>query len=107
MLIPVPFQATSLSKLRHPDLLHMIEPLEETRTELTFVTEPVVDSLGGVVGRMKGDSRRKGEEELDEVEVGSADNRIMGRLTKRRFKKGYYNLQGRWGSCIHRRNSYI
>lgn len=48
----------------------MIEPLEETRTELTFVTEPIVDSLNGVVQRMVGDSRgRRGEEELDEVEV--------------------------------------
>lgn len=57
----------------------MIEPLEETRTELTFVTEPVVDSLGGVIGRMKGDSRRKGEEELDEVEVRSEGVVVMSR----------------------------
>ena len=69
-------QATSLSKLRHPDLLHMIEPLEETRSELTFVTEPIVDSLNGVVQRIIGDSRnRRGEEELDEVEVGAFDER--------------------------------
>lgn len=48
----------------------MIEPLEETRTELTFVTEPIMDSLNGVVQRIIGDLRgRRGEEELDEVEV--------------------------------------
>ncbi|KAI9452325.1 other/SCY1 protein kinase [Russula earlei] len=38
-------EATSLSKLRHPSILEMVEPLEETRSELVFATEPLLSSL--------------------------------------------------------------
>nr|GAT54100.1 kinase-like protein [Mycena chlorophos] len=38
-------EASSLTKLRHPSVLEMVEPLEETRTELIFATEPVLSSL--------------------------------------------------------------
>ncbi|KAI0295520.1 kinase-like domain-containing protein [Russula brevipes] len=38
-------EATSLSKLRHPCVLEMVEPLEETRSELIFATEPLLSSL--------------------------------------------------------------
>jgi SCY1-like protein 2 len=67
------FQATSLSRLRHPDILHMVEPLEESRTELTFVTETVTASLGNVLKAAKsgaaGRTGREGEVDLDEVEI--------------------------------------
>ncbi|KAJ9113647.1 hypothetical protein QFC22_005955 [Naganishia vaughanmartiniae] len=62
-------EATSLSKLRHPDLLHMIEPLEETRAGMTFVTEPVVGCLATVLNSSERGGRRGEEEELDEVEI--------------------------------------
>ncbi|KAH9048488.1 other/SCY1 protein kinase [Lactarius hengduanensis] len=38
-------EATSLSKLRHPCILEMVEPLEETRSELIFATEALLSSL--------------------------------------------------------------
>ncbi|KAH9997522.1 kinase-like protein [Russula vinacea] len=38
-------EATSLSRLRHPCILEMVEPLEETRSELIFATEPLLSSL--------------------------------------------------------------
>ncbi|KAH9966454.1 other/SCY1 protein kinase [Russula dissimulans] len=38
-------EAMSLSKLRHPSILEMVEPLEETRSELVFATEPLLSSL--------------------------------------------------------------
>lgn len=47
-------EASSLSRLRHPDLLQMIEPLEESsgaRGELTFVTEYVTGCLTNVLKR--------------------------------------------------------
>lgn len=73
-------QATSLSRLRHPDILHMVEPLEETRSELTFVTELITSSLGTVLsaagsskrdrpGRPPGDAGVAGEIDLDETEI--------------------------------------
>ncbi|KAI6151015.1 hypothetical protein BKA82DRAFT_4122860 [Pisolithus tinctorius] len=34
-------EATALSRLRHPSILEMVEPLEETRNELIFATEPI------------------------------------------------------------------
>ncbi|KAJ9096785.1 hypothetical protein QFC21_005056 [Naganishia friedmannii] len=62
-------EATSLSKLRHPDLLHMIEPLEESRAGMTFVTEPVVGCLAGVLKGNQRGRKEEVEEELDEVEI--------------------------------------
>lgn len=53
----------------------MVEPLEESRTELTFVTETVTASLGNVLKAAKSGSgsgragTREGEVDLDEVEI--------------------------------------
>jgi hypothetical protein len=44
----------------------MVEPLEETRTELTFATEPILSSLELSI---PGAGRRTPLVELDEVEV--------------------------------------
>ncbi|WWC87998.1 uncharacterized protein L201_002900 [Kwoniella dendrophila CBS 6074] len=41
-------EASALSRLRHPDILHMVEPLEESRSELTFITERVNSSLSSL-----------------------------------------------------------
>ncbi|GAA5824590.1 hypothetical protein JCM3770_000555 [Rhodotorula araucariae] len=72
-------EASSLSRLRHPCILEMAEPVEETRSTITFATEPVSASLRHAINASDAanDSSRRGsyrskedqELELDEVEV--------------------------------------
>ncbi|KAH9885522.1 protein kinase-like domain-containing protein [Xylariomycetidae sp. FL2044] len=83
-------EASSLARLRHPSVLELVEPVEETRGGgLQFVTEPVTTSLasllqekddqeraGGIGGRssryVTEDSdgvRRRRELEIDELEI--------------------------------------
>ncbi|KAI0503390.1 kinase-like domain-containing protein [Xylaria bambusicola] len=83
-------EASSLARLRHPNVLELVEPVEETRGGgLQFVTEPVTTSLasllqekddqeraGGIGGRssryVTEDSdgvRRRRELEIDELEI--------------------------------------
>ncbi|TEB36020.1 kinase-like protein [Coprinellus micaceus] len=59
-------EATSLSRLRHPSILEMVEPLEETRTEIVFATEPVLSSLEHSI---PGSGKHASLVELDEVEI--------------------------------------
>ncbi|EKM55637.1 uncharacterized protein PHACADRAFT_95292 [Phanerochaete carnosa HHB-10118-sp] len=59
-------EAQSLSKLRHPSILEMVEPLEETRNELVFATEPVLSSLHLSI---PGSIQYSPLVELDEVEI--------------------------------------
>ncbi|BGP43594.1 Protein kinase domain-containing protein ppk32 [Rhodotorula kratochvilovae] len=72
-------EASSLSRLRHPCILEMAEPMEESRSTITFATEPVTASLRHAISASDAanDSSRRGsyrskedqELELDEVEV--------------------------------------
>ncbi|KAI4865940.1 ARM repeat-containing protein [Hypoxylon rubiginosum] len=82
-------EASSLARLRHPNILELVEPVEETRSGLQFVTEPVTTSLasllqekddqervGGVGGRSSrfvtedsDGTRRRRELEIDELEI--------------------------------------
>ncbi|KAK7976455.1 hypothetical protein PG989_014918 [Apiospora arundinis] len=83
-------EASSLARLRHPNVLELVEPVEETRGGgLQFVTEPVTASLasllaekddqeraGGVGGRSSryvteeaDGTRRRRELEIDELEI--------------------------------------
>lgn len=84
-------EAGSLAKLRHPSILELVEPVEETRNGgLMFATELVTASLavllaekdvrekaGGGGGRVsrsvteqgEGGSRRKTEVEVDDLEI--------------------------------------
>ncbi|KAI1263252.1 ARM repeat-containing protein [Xylariaceae sp. FL1019] len=81
-------EASSLAKLRHPSVLELVEPVEDTRGGgLQFVTEPVTTSLasllqekdeqergGGRSGRFASEDpdgvrRRRGEIEIDELEI--------------------------------------
>ncbi|OCF45272.1 SCY1 protein kinase [Kwoniella heveanensis CBS 569] len=74
-------EASSLSRLRHPDILHMVEPLEESRSELTFITERVTSSLSTLLSSASGSlatprsggrppaGERSREVDLDEVEI--------------------------------------
>ncbi|OCH95578.1 kinase-like protein [Obba rivulosa] len=59
-------EASALSRLRHPSILEMVEPLEETRNELIFATEPVLSSLHLSV---PGSFQYTPLVELDEVEI--------------------------------------
>lgn len=70
-------EASLLTRLRHPCVLEVVEPLEETRTSLLFATEPVTAALrdaitasapGSVRPRRAGKGVASGLE-LDEVEV--------------------------------------
>lgn len=84
-------EASSLARLRHPSILELAEPVEETRNGgLMFATEPVTSSLaglllekdeqenmGGIGGRPSryvveeadGGGRRRREVEIDELEI--------------------------------------
>lgn len=53
-------EASSLAKLRHPNILELVEPVEETRGGgLQFVTEPVTASLASLL-QEKDDQERSG-----------------------------------------------
>ena len=79
-------EAQSLARLRHPSVLELVEPVEDTRGGgLQFVTEAVTASLAGLLlekdeaersggGRGKGGvtddaTRRRREMDLDELEI--------------------------------------
>ncbi|KAI0888189.1 ARM repeat-containing protein [Annulohypoxylon maeteangense] len=82
-------EASSLARLRHPNILELVEPVEEIRGGLQFVTESVTTSLasllqekddqergGGVGGRSSryvtedsDGTRRRREIEIDELEI--------------------------------------
>ena len=83
-------EASSLARLRHPNILHLVEPVEETRNGgLQFATETVTTSLagllsekdeqersGGVGGRSSryvtedaDGTRKRRELEIDELEI--------------------------------------
>ncbi|GAA6030581.1 hypothetical protein JCM8097_006219 [Rhodosporidiobolus ruineniae] len=72
-------EASSLSRLRHPCILEMAEPMEETRSAIVFATEPVTSSLRHAINASdaahdssRGGSYRSKEDHdaaLDEVEI--------------------------------------
>lgn len=77
-------EASSLARLRHPSILELAEPVEETRSGgLQFVTEQVTGPLGGVLkdkdANERGGSRRgarspsqdgrKQEVDIDELDI--------------------------------------
>jgi SCY1-like protein 2 len=76
-------EASSLARLRHPSILELVEPVEETRNGgLMFATEVVTASLGSLLrekdeqeragGRYVEDSeghRRRRETEIDQLEI--------------------------------------
>ncbi|KAF1984748.1 kinase-like protein [Aulographum hederae CBS 113979] len=83
-------EASNLARLRHPSILELAEPVEETRNGLMFATEQVTASLAGlllekdeqekaggrggrssryVVEEGDGKGRRRRELEIDELEI--------------------------------------
>ncbi|KAJ8519902.1 hypothetical protein ONZ45_g3225 [Pleurotus djamor] len=59
-------EASALGRLRHPSILEMVEPVEETRNELIFATEPILSSLDLSI---PGSKHFSPIVELDEVEI--------------------------------------
>ncbi|KAI0807175.1 other/SCY1 protein kinase [Fomes fomentarius] len=59
-------EASALSRLRHPSILEMVEPLEETRNEVIFATEPLLSALHLSI---PGSVQYTPLVELDEVEL--------------------------------------
>lgn len=47
----IKFEVNQLSKLRHPQVLTTLEPLEETKTKFIFVTEAVLSDLNTVASK--------------------------------------------------------
>ncbi|KAG0005629.1 hypothetical protein BGZ79_003239 [Entomortierella chlamydospora] len=43
-------QASQLSRLRHPCMLEVVEPVDESRTAIAFATEPIFASLSNLLG---------------------------------------------------------
>ncbi|KAJ5718117.1 hypothetical protein N7488_003763 [Penicillium malachiteum] len=83
-------EASSLARLRHPSILQVLEPVEETRSGgLMFATEPLTASLSGLLSEKSGQesahgggsrssryvveeadgSRRRRDLEIDELEI--------------------------------------
>jgi SCY1-like protein 2 len=77
-------EVSMLSRLRHPCLLEVVEPIEETRGTFTFVTERVISNLQLLVGGVDDDGYSDGSRgggrrhELDELEIQSG----LASLTK-------------------------
>ncbi|SNX83391.1 related to SCY1 - putative kinase [Melanopsichium pennsylvanicum] len=57
-------EASSLTRLRHPCILEVVEPLEESRTDISFATEHVFASLSEALV-----SDHRQDVQLDEVEI--------------------------------------
>ena len=54
-------EANSLARLRHPSILQLVEPVEDTRNGgLMFATEPVTASLGGLLADKDDQERSSG-----------------------------------------------
>ncbi|KAN0085105.1 Protein kinase-like domain containing protein [Elaphomyces granulatus] len=78
-------EASNLARLRHPSILQMLEPLEETRSGgLMFATEPITASLAGLlqekdeqggIGSSRymvegpNGTRRRRDMDIDELEI--------------------------------------
>jgi SCY1-like protein 2 len=62
-------EASSLARLRHPNILELVEPVEETRNGLQFATEAVTASLAGLLLEKDGQERAGG--------VGSRSSRYV------------------------------
>ncbi|CAG8713332.1 1326_t:CDS:2, partial [Racocetra fulgida] len=64
--------ASQLARLRHPSLLEVVEAVEESRTVITFATEPILASLANLLGNTENLSMVPDDIknfELDELEI--------------------------------------
>ena len=64
-------EASSLARLRHPSILELVEPVEETRSGgLQFVTEQVTGSLGSALKGKDESERSAGRYVIDDGQGG-------------------------------------
>lgn len=64
--------AANLAKLKHPNVVRLLEPFEETRSQLLMVTEAVTASVADVLQLRKassGGSSGAGSLQLSELEI--------------------------------------
>ena len=64
--------AANLAKLKHPSIIRLLEPFEETRSQLVMVTEAVTASLADFVQLKKAsavDGSGAGSLRLSELEI--------------------------------------
>lgn len=70
-------EVASLSKFRHPAVVRVIEPLEESKSTMTFVTEPLSGCLTSMIrararakaSSMDDDSDDSGSDEFDDLAI--------------------------------------
>ncbi|CAG8482531.1 2351_t:CDS:10 [Acaulospora colombiana] len=88
-------EATQLSRLRHPSLLEVVEAVEESRTVITFATEPILASLSNLLGNCDNLSPVPDDIknfEMDELEVG-----YKGTPKERYIPEAIFvNIKGDW-----------
>ncbi|KAK8084616.1 kinase-like domain-containing protein [Apiospora hydei] len=75
-------EASSLARLRHPNVLELVEPVEDTRGGgLQFVTEPVTASLASLLAE-KDDQERAGGEEAGTRDRRTRDTKGLLQVSK-------------------------
>lgn len=62
-------EAATLARLRHPAMLEVVEPIEESRSSITFVTERVTGCLASLVREDDDQYSRRNTDKLDEIEI--------------------------------------
>lgn len=88
--------AANLAKLKHPNVVQLLEPFEETRSQLLMVTEAVTASVADVLQLRKassGGSNGAGSLQLSELEV------------KHGFLQVKLSLPSCWANCKIRQSS--
>ncbi|KAI8378728.1 hypothetical protein EDC96DRAFT_171789 [Choanephora cucurbitarum] len=89
-------EASHLARLRHPSILEVVEPVNESRSSIVFVTEPLMGSLTHLV---KSNDTYSSEStppslDLDELEVSQTNKANTERLNIYiRFKRVYYKWE--------------
>lgn len=90
----------------------MVEPMEETRSEITFATELILSSLAGSLGSARSGGVLEGVD-LDEVEVSfyflssQSDSLIDAcDCEKHRSKKGFFKSPMACLSCTPKQRSF-
>ncbi|XP_024396170.1 LOW QUALITY PROTEIN: SCY1-like protein 2 A [Physcomitrium patens] len=63
--------AAQLMRLRHPGVIRVIQALDESKTTMAMVTEPIFASLANILGRF--DNITKAPNELKDLELGQLE----------------------------------
>lgn len=84
-------EASFLAKLRHPAILELVEPVEEGRSSISFVTERVSACLTSVIER-KASGRTGSDDEVDEIEIQKGLLQLAKGLEFLHFSAGIVHL---------------